>query len=109
MASLANYWVLELAGLVFSAALLEAITVLLMRYDGKPQPHWNMITLNAVVSGFGTLARILILVPVTRSLGQLKWTWLATRRRELADLQLFDAASRGVTGSVTLLLSKLGC
>jgi hypothetical protein len=79
LASLEDWWVLEVIALFLSAVLLAA-----------------------------TLARALVLLPVSRSLGQLKWTWFATRSRNLADVQSFDDASRGVIGSTQLLFSRRG-
>jgi len=107
-ASLEDWWVLEVVALFLSAVLLSATAVLLRHYDDKPQPGWEMTSLNTLVAWMGTLSRALVLLPVSRSLGQLKWTWFATRPRSLADVQSFDDASRGVIGSTQLLLSRRG-
>jgi hypothetical protein len=106
--SLENWWVLEIAALLLSALLLAATGVLLQHYDDEPQPDWEMMSLNTLVAWMGTLSRALVLLPVSRSLGQLKWTWFATRPQNLADVQSFDDASRGVIGSMQLLLSRRG-
>jgi hypothetical protein len=103
-----KWWLLEVSALLFSAGLLVAIATILGHYDKQPQPDWPSISLNTVVSWLGTISRLLVLVPVTRSLGQLKWTSFAVKRRNLADIQLLDAASRGFAGSARLLCSKLG-
>ena len=100
VSSLGNWWVLELVALLFSAGLLVAIMVILRRHDNEPQPTWPIMSLNTMVSWLGTLSRALVLVPVTRSLGQLKWTWFASKPRAMSDLQTFDAAGRGVIESI---------
>jgi hypothetical protein len=108
LASLEDWWVLEIAALLLSALLLAATGVLLQNYDDEPQPDWEMMSLNTLVAWMGTLSRALVLLPVSRSLGQLKWTWFATRSRNLADVQSFDDASRGIIGSTQLLFSRRG-
>jgi hypothetical protein len=108
IASLEDWWVLEVVALFLSAILLAATTVLLCHFDDEPQPDWELTSLNTLVSWMGTLSRALVLLPVSRSLGQLKWTWFATRPRNLADVRRFDDASRGVIGSMRLLFSRRG-
>jgi hypothetical protein len=45
-----------------------------------------------------------LLVPLSNGLGQLKWAWFSDgKNRPLADLDTFDAASRGVIGSAQLI------
>jgi hypothetical protein len=108
IASLEYWWVLEIVALFLSAVLLAATGVLLQHYDNEPQPVWEMMSLNTLVAWMGTLSRALVLLPVSRSLGQLKWTWFAARSRNLDDVRYFDDASRGVIGSVQLLISRRG-
>jgi hypothetical protein len=66
------------------------------------------MSLNTLVAWMGTLSRALVLLPISRSIGQLKWTWFTTRSRNLADVRYFDDASRGVIGSIQLLFSSRG-
>jgi hypothetical protein len=106
--ALDDWWVLETIALVLSAVLLVAVYVLLQSYDGEPQPDWELISLNTIVSWLGTLSKSMVLVPVSRSLGQLKWVWYARKPRAMSDLHKFDAASRGVLGSLELLFSESG-
>jgi hypothetical protein len=61
------------------------------------------ISVNSVVSWLGTIARMCLLVPLSNGLGQLKWTWFSDRERSLTDISIFDAASRGASGSVQLI------
>jgi hypothetical protein len=120
----ADWWVWEVLSLVISAIALVAIVLFLASLDDKPQPLWasagrhcvtipgtdqsicrqSGITVNSIVSWLGTLARICLLVPLSNGLGQLKWAWFSDGKdRPLADLDTFDAASRGVIGSVQLI------
>ena len=108
MIPLDDWWVLESIALVLSAVILVAISALLQYHDGKPQPNWELVSLNTIVAWLGTLSKSLVLVPVARSLGQLKWAWFAREPRQLSDLQKFDAASRGIWGSLELLFSEKG-
>lgn len=61
------------------------------------------ISVNSVVSWLGTIARMCLLVPLSNGLGQLKWNWYHDRERSLADMSIFDSASRGIHGSVQLI------
>ncbi|KAI4906766.1 hypothetical protein J4E90_010225 [Alternaria incomplexa] len=119
----ADWWVWEILSLVVSAGALVTIVLLLSSLNDKPQPSWasvgthcfsepgiadivcrqSGISVNSVVSWLGTLARLCLLVPLANCLGQLKWTWFGSRERSLADLDAFDAASRGLTGSLQLI------
>lgn len=96
-------WILELLGLLCSAAGLIAIAIILCKYDGKQRPTWS-ISLNAVVSILSAIVSIGALYSVTHAVNQLKWVWFSEKERKLADIQVFDSASRGVLGSMALLL-----
>lgn len=120
---LADWWVWEVLSLVVSAGALVAMVVFLSSIDNKPQPSWATagshcvkvpgsdrtvcrtagISVNSVISWLGTLARICLLVPLSNGLGQLKWAWFSERKRPLTDLETFDSASRGLTGSLQLI------
>ena len=82
-----------------------------MHLDHIPQPDWSLqvhgvtfgISPNSLVALLSTLARLCLLIPIARSIAQLKWVWLAERPRVLADLQAFEDASRGLMGSFALI------
>ncbi|KAL7906537.1 hypothetical protein GGI35DRAFT_482692 [Trichoderma velutinum] len=98
-----DYWGWELFGVLGSAAILIGIAIILNKFDGKRQPSWEHVSLNSLLSWLSTAAKFCILVPITRSLGQLKWVWFAEKERPLSDLEEFDSASRGISGSAKLL------
>ena len=103
-----NTWFFESLAISFSALCLIAIVVVLLVYHNKglnPMPY--DITLNAIVSTLATGAKASLLCAVAGSIGQLKWCWFQDKRK-LYDLQVFDDASRGPAGSISLLVGRTG-
>lgn len=101
-----NTWLAEILALAFSAACLTAIVVVLKVYERKAIPKIPFgLTLNAIISILATGSKSSLLLAVAGAISQLKWSWFATRRRNLDDMQEFDDASRGPWGSVTLLFT----
>lgn len=107
----ANEWsVWEIIGLAGSALLLLAIVIILNQHDNKRLQTWKNVSLNTVISWLSTVSRLLVLIPLSTSIGQLKWIWIASKKRQLADLAVFESASRGMLGSLSLLwMSKARC
>jgi hypothetical protein len=102
LATLKN-WGWEAAGIIVSAAIIIAIVAILRKYNRRPQQDWKQISLNSVISWLSTLAKACVIFSVGQGIGQLKWAWFSQRSRPLSDLDVFDSASRGATGSVFLL------
>ncbi|KIW93647.1 uncharacterized protein Z519_06252 [Cladophialophora bantiana CBS 173.52] len=98
-----NWWIWELIGLLGSAAGLVAMLAFLLNYDGNKQPSWKQLLLNTDVAFLSTLSKLLLFIPLTSAIGQLKWIWVSQEKRSVADLSVFDAASRGLIGSIQLL------
>ncbi|KAJ6125759.1 hypothetical protein N7523_003379 [Penicillium sp. IBT 18751x] len=96
-------WAWEAAGIFTSAALILSIVFILEKYDGREQPNWKLISLNSVVSWLSTLSKACVLFSISDAIGQMKWVWFSRQSRPLSDLDTFDSASRGVTGSAALL------
>ncbi|KAK2598292.1 hypothetical protein N8I77_011715 [Diaporthe amygdali] len=67
-----------------------------------------------MVSALSTISKALLLEPVAASISQLKWLHLR-RPRSMYEFELFDQASRGPLGSMSLLVRRplhmvsLGC
>jgi len=61
------------------------------------------VTPNVFLAFFATFASATSMIPLAEAISQWKWNWIQKEDRPLADLQLFDDASRGVLGSVLLL------
>lgn len=114
-----DWWAWELIGIIGSAAALIGLAILLKRVDNKQQPIWGgeyycvkggticrqtpQVSLNSVISLISTVAKICVLIPVTKGLGQLKWVYFAEKDRVLADFETFESATRGLTGSAMLV------
>ncbi|RDI82398.1 hypothetical protein Vi05172_g7748 [Venturia inaequalis] len=121
-----TWYLWEIGGIIGSAACICAIIGLLASLNGKKLPVWGAttpekivggtsipsktvnVTLNSVISWISTVGKIAILIPITKGLGQLKWVWFAEKERQLADLETFDGATRGLTGSAKLLWKLRG-
>lgn len=101
-------WLGELIWSIISLASLVALVALLHRFDKRPLPQWPLgLTLNTAIALLATFARAAFVIPVSESLSQLKWLWYL-RARPLKDFQDFDAASRGVWGSIQLAKTTKG-
>lgn len=114
-----DWWTWEVHGVVVSGVAIAGIAGLLHHFDQQPEPNWSYtyhgpgsliknksahISFNSVLSLLSTVARICLLIPITRGLAQLKWVWLAEKDRVLADLNDFDEASRqGLLNSLKLV------
>ncbi|KAH9232766.1 hypothetical protein K456DRAFT_37974 [Colletotrichum gloeosporioides 23] len=74
-----------------------------------PLPDWpSGITVNTAVAFISTVARTAFTVPVAEGLSQCKWNWFKKKPRHLRDFDLFDSASRGPWGSMSLLIRTKG-
>lgn len=113
-----GWWHFELGCMILSLALFGFYLWVLRIWDGRPPDDWYdhkpSIIFNRYVKNLGSAAssiisalKVLMFIPITASMGQLKWHYFFERRfsRPVAELQIFDAASRGVSGSAKLLVS----
>lgn len=112
-----DWWIWELIGIIGSAAALIGLIVLLHSVNRKRQPMWGgqihciktvcrkspQVSLNSVISIISTVAKICVLIPVTKGLGQLKWVYFTEKDRVLADFETFESATRGLSGSAMLV------
>lgn len=104
-----DWWVWELLGVLGSALAILGLCILLKIFDKRPLPSWSytyngeiarlqgkvaLITLNSIIEAISIVARLCLLLPITRGLSQLKWVWFAEKERPLVDLGYFEAASR---------------
>lgn len=98
-------WVWESVCWLLSVACLATITYILHINNKTPlrQTPGSDITINTIISVFTVIAKIALLVPITESISQLKWVWFATESRKLQDFEIFDKASKGIWGSISLL------
>ncbi|KAL0944797.1 uncharacterized protein CTRU02_202684 [Colletotrichum truncatum] len=102
-------WWQEFLCCALGVAALVALVIVLSTFDGKPLPKWpSGITINAVVAFLSTVSRTAFIIPVTEGLAQAKWTWFKKKPRPLEDFEMFNQASRGPWGSLTLLSRTKG-
>ena len=103
-----RFWIWEILCWLLALGCIAAIVGLLYSSDGQPLPSWRYgITLNAIVSLLATVVVFSLVVPVSSSLGQLKWLRMR-RARPLVDFELIEDAGRGPSGSLVLLLHGRG-
>ncbi|ETI27489.1 hypothetical protein G647_09680 [Cladophialophora carrionii CBS 160.54] len=114
-----EYWLLEWLGVFLAFGSIAGIAALLGWRNGRPSPNWHWtigrghhtkevsITINTIISLFSTAFKSGLLIPVSASLGQLKWIWFQGGR-PLSHFAAFDSAARGPLGSVVLLWTLRG-
>ncbi|KAL5340161.1 hypothetical protein BJX70DRAFT_396934 [Aspergillus crustosus] len=90
---------------VLALSLLIGIACICWYMDNKPLSTWDTrLSLNATVSILTTACTTLLMHGVSSFIGQLKWLYFESKKpQKLAHFETFDAASRGVWGSVLLL------
>ena len=97
-------WAFEFFTTVFSLALMVAIAVTLIAYNGKPSPDWGpQINLNALLALLSTLLRAALVFLVSQVISQRKWHYFSDRAQPLHHLQQFDSASRGSLDALSLI------
>jgi hypothetical protein len=98
----------EILMMVLSAGILVALVVVLAWRDNEPQPDWQYMSLNSLISWMTTISRAGILFSASEALGQLKWVWFMQQDQAINDLRTFDEASRGPLGAVELIWKLRG-
>ncbi|KAF2000615.1 hypothetical protein P154DRAFT_434859 [Amniculicola lignicola CBS 123094] len=96
-------WLWESISCVVAVATHFGMMALLGVFDGARISSWNQPwTLNSNISLLLTVIKGAALIPIASSIGQLKWRRFWTYRK-LIDIEVFDEASRGTLGSLSLL------
>lgn len=99
-------WWPEFLAWVSAAAIIAAIIAVLHTFNGAAVEEWrSRLTLNAFLSLLVTLLYTALSVTIPKCISQLKWNHFASKR-PLADLVIFDDASRSVWGSVVLIVKR---
>ncbi|KXH65228.1 hypothetical protein CNYM01_13633 [Colletotrichum nymphaeae SA-01] len=100
-------WWMEILSSLLAIGCLIAIVIILAFHDGKPLPHWpDLISINTMVAVFTAIFKASLMMPVAEGIGQLKWDWFQ-RPRRLADIVLYDDATRGPWGSLMLIIKRV--
>ncbi|KAL6231886.1 hypothetical protein BDW75DRAFT_247591 [Aspergillus navahoensis] len=102
-------WLFESISSILALGLLIGIACIFWYMDNKPLSDWNAaVSLNTTISILTTACTTLLMHGVSSFIGQLKWLHFRSKKpRKLAHIETFDAASRGVWGSI-LLLTTIG-
>ncbi|KAI6091061.1 hypothetical protein F4821DRAFT_211031 [Hypoxylon rubiginosum] len=100
-------WGWELLSWFCALGLLTAIFTIISRANGKPQEDWSFpITLNSLTATLSTIYRAVLVAIAAQIISQDKWIWFwkpSSPIRPLKHLQLFEDASRGMWGALTLM------
>ena len=97
-------WGWEAAACVFSLASFAATIALLSAFNGKARPDWPYgITLNSAMSLLSNIIKASLLVPAAACISQSIWIRYSRGPHRLAELAVFDSASRGPWGALQLL------
>ena len=90
--------------MVVSFLSLTAIILILYTHQGRPLPNWPYsMTINSMIAVFSTIMKSAILLLTVECISQSKWIWFRTDGHVLADIEIFDMASRGPWGSAHML------
>lgn len=102
-------WRLEIISLIASVLSIATIIGVLFHFDGQALPDWpNGISLNTLIALLTAIANATLAAPLSSGLSQMKWIHFKQERQPLTDMELFDDASRGVYGSMKLLIFGRG-
>lgn len=102
-------WTLEITTILLAFGAVGAIVGIVARFDGQGLPDWPYyITLNTVIAMLATVAVAAMSTSLQNGLSQLKWIRFKEQRAPLADMEVFDEASRGAWGSLKLLVTARG-
>lgn len=105
-----EHWYLEISSLILSTIVLVCLFYMLFRIDGHPTTYWHLPMTTGATLAIGVLLfEIFTLFPVSTCVGQLKWIKYKRRPRSLAEIQMYDDASRGsVGGTFKIALGRGG-
>ena len=102
-----DLWIWEVCSLLLSAFCVGAIIVILIEYDNKPIPDWDLgLTINGIISVLAVVAKASMILPITKAISQLKWNWFWKKHRPVQDFQFIDAASRGPVSKLFTMMTN---
>lgn len=105
---LLDTWIFESLALVFSIACFVAILGLLGAYNNEVRPEMAYkLSLNAIISILATGCKSSLALVIGEAICQLKWLHFKSENKSsLSGMQMFDAASRGLLGSLGILIHQ---
>ncbi|EXJ54306.1 hypothetical protein A1O7_09644 [Cladophialophora yegresii CBS 114405] len=85
---------------------MAAVIIVLHVYEDRPLSDWSHdVSLNAVISTLALVSKACLLTVTASCISQLKWARFTNHKRRLIELELFDAAARGVSGSLRMMIT----
>jgi hypothetical protein len=102
-------WLDEILASISCILAFAAFVAVLVYFNGRQIPELGHgLTLNGLISVLTTIIRLSLALCLSGPLGQLKWMWMADKRRPLSDIAIFDQASRGPRGASNMLFKFRG-
>jgi hypothetical protein len=98
-------WLWEMISMMFSVACIIAVVILASRLHRTLLSNWTfLLQPSTLISLLVTAAQSSMMLVVAEVISQLKWIHMSLPRAQpLADLNIFDSASRGPLGSLSLI------
>lgn len=101
-------WRYEVLSWLMGCLAITVWTYGVWTYSQKPVDSWShYFSPSSVTSALSTIAQSFLLVSVSNCISQLKWSWVKEDGRPKYDIQIFDEASRGTRGCLSLCWSFL--
>lgn len=103
-------WYAELCALSFGTLLLALAGFVFYRLNNRPTSVWKIaVTPNACLSIVITIIEACVVFTLCSAMGQLKWVVYKEKPQSLAEMQVFDDASRkSLVGGAKLLTGRGG-
>ncbi len=102
-------WTVEIISFIIALLALGAIIGVLAHYNERSMPSWPTgMTLNTLIALLTAISNAALASPLQQGLSQLKWINFKRESRPLTDMEAFDDASRGIWGSIKLLVMGRG-
>ena len=101
---LSDTWTKELVMCAVGASAVLVIFGILIAYNDLPLDSWKVsIQISTVIAVLSQIAQSSLLFTLSSCMGQLKWLWFKKESHPIADIEVFDSASRGPDGSFKLI------
>lgn len=98
-------WYFECFCIMGSVLCISAISMILIWMDNRAAQSWTFrFTINSTIAALATAFKVAIAAVLASCLSQMKWLHFKTSTRQLHDLDLFDAASRGGPWGAAVIL-----
>ncbi|KAI1088363.1 hypothetical protein F5B19DRAFT_486039 [Rostrohypoxylon terebratum] len=98
------WWWWEILAICLSVFCMCSLVGVLIKISNLPLQSWELpVEPNSLIASLITVTKASMMLVVASGISQLKWRHFMIQSRRLADLQIYDDASRGPWGSAMLL------